>query len=238
MSQLHEIVIGFPINFFILFDIFDLVTGIFLCFFVRKENIKYISSVVGIYWGVILGGIFGAWIDSENVYVLYLGALIVVFILIVIMKILRNGYKFMIGMVSGFKVVFIMGTMFFRFTSPDYPESVEERNCFLVALLLGILFGIFISFLKEEYEIVFGGICAFIGATQIVGILAWDPRPAFIISGEWNHFFLPLLKVVFYDDMMVFLGLIFLVAGIGFLVQIKRRKRRGKITGWSKDFVS
>lgn len=224
MIQIQVLVRMFPINLFILFDIFDLVMGVLLCFFVKKENVKYLISALGIYWGAIFGGIIGAWINSENIYVIYLSVLAGVLIVVVIMKALENVHKFVLGMILGVKVVYMVGAMILKVMYSEHPDSVDETKCFIVAVFLGALCGICMTFLKEELENVNGGICAFIGATQIVGILAWDPRPIFLVSGEWNHFFLPLLKIIFYDDMVLCAGLIFLVAGIGFLVQIRRRK--------------
>lgn len=224
MSQLYGLVIRFPVDVFILSDIFDLIMGVLLCFFAKKENIKYLISVLGIYWGMVFGGVFGAWIEQENVYVLYLCVLVGVFMVAVILKLSENGYKFVLGMVFGFKVVYMLGAMLLEMINSERPDSVDERNCFIAALFVCALSGAFMSCLKEKFENIQGGICAFVGATQIVGILAWDPGSVFIVSGEWNHFFIPLLKVIFYDDMGLCTGLIFLVAGSGFLVQIRRNR--------------
>lgn len=190
----------------LIFKGIDLILGIELCFFVYRFRLQIIARLLAIKWGEVLGGLLG-YVIYENLIFVCLGTAIGVLFFLTISELRKSNGRFIIGFVFGTKIVYLFLkcvtivldvdlTFIIKGTrnAIDYYWKNTNTVIFIVALSLGLFFGIFMTVKKINNEKVIM-MCIFIGATQLVGILASNPETILWSDREWQDLFIPMLSI-------------------------------------------
>ncbi|MFQ9515599.1 MAG: hypothetical protein ACLRZ9_07185 [Eubacterium sp.] len=214
-----------------IFNIINIIIGIMIGFFAYKFSRKFVANIIGAYFGTLFGGMVG-YIIWEHWISICIGSVIGILVFLFLGK-LKKGNIFIISFTFFMQVSYILINALISWIGVDFYELMGNYRpdllidylakdfAVIVSVIVGIFCGIIMTRVKYYDEIYFF-LCSFIGAIQLVGILGSSSYAPFIMGGEWEDFFIPMMNMEYGCYAAWFFLVIFIVAGFLCKFQMKR----------------